>query len=107
MARGNPHSRSEARLWLEELVRSMDFAVWRNGDITFDQGAQTMTPDALQQICLDEHRDSYVIFYLDDQDTPSSPNEYLNNLEARLESVHAFGLESELNWPVETNEDSL
>ncbi|GBO02529.1 hypothetical protein AVEN_224900-1 [Araneus ventricosus] len=26
-------------------------------------------------------------------DTPSSPNEYLNNLEARLESVHAFARE--------------
>ncbi|GBN80935.1 Retrovirus-related Pol polyprotein from transposon 412 [Araneus ventricosus] len=26
-------------------------------------------------------------------DTPSSPNEYLNNLEARLESVHAFSRE--------------
>ncbi|GBM64472.1 hypothetical protein AVEN_194231-1 [Araneus ventricosus] len=26
-------------------------------------------------------------------DTPSSPNEYLNSLEARLESVHAFARE--------------
>ncbi|GBN71177.1 hypothetical protein AVEN_133434-1 [Araneus ventricosus] len=26
-------------------------------------------------------------------DTPSSPNEYLNNLEARLESVHEFARE--------------
>ncbi|GBM01123.1 hypothetical protein AVEN_27224-1 [Araneus ventricosus] len=26
-------------------------------------------------------------------DKPSSPNEYLNNLEARLESVHAFARE--------------
>ncbi|GBM97044.1 hypothetical protein AVEN_233692-1 [Araneus ventricosus] len=26
-------------------------------------------------------------------DTPSSPNEYLNNLETRLESVHAFAKE--------------
>ncbi|GBO30450.1 hypothetical protein AVEN_82657-1 [Araneus ventricosus] len=47
-------------------------------------------PDALQQICfLVEHCDCYVISYWDDCDTPSSPNEYLNNLEARLESVHA------------------
>ncbi|GBN00417.1 hypothetical protein AVEN_8973-1 [Araneus ventricosus] len=33
------------------------------------------------------------IFFVRPSDTSSSPNEYLNNLEARLESVHAFARE--------------
>ncbi|GBO03851.1 hypothetical protein AVEN_169352-1 [Araneus ventricosus] len=33
------------------------------------------------------------ILFVRASDTPSSPNEYLNNLEARLESVHAFARE--------------
>ncbi|GBL91851.1 hypothetical protein AVEN_172772-1 [Araneus ventricosus] len=33
-------------------------------------------------------------------DEPSSSNEYLNNLETRLEGVHAFVPENKLNCPV-------
>ncbi|GBM75050.1 hypothetical protein AVEN_197418-1 [Araneus ventricosus] len=52
-------------------------------------------PDSLQHRCCSVKllRLPCDILFVRPSDTPSSPNEYLNNLEAHLESVHAFARE--------------